>query len=45
MVSSFGVGYDYGSALHYSRFAFSVNRNETIVPIVSKYQDAKESIT
>ncbi|CAH0699124.1 unnamed protein product [Spodoptera exigua] len=31
-VSDFGVGYDYDSVLHYSRRAFSVNGQDTIVP-------------
>ncbi|XP_050665360.1 seminal metalloprotease 1-like isoform X4 [Leptidea sinapis] len=31
-VSDFGVGYDYESVLHYSRKAFSVNGQDTLVP-------------
>ncbi|CAH0722481.1 unnamed protein product, partial [Brenthis ino] len=31
-VSDFGVGYDYDSVLHYSRKAFSVNGQDTLVP-------------
>ncbi|XP_053601533.1 seminal metalloprotease 1-like isoform X2 [Plodia interpunctella] len=31
-VTDFGVGYDYDSVLHYSRRAFSVNGQDTIVP-------------
>ncbi|XP_046976411.1 uncharacterized protein LOC124542505 isoform X2 [Vanessa cardui] len=31
-VSDFGVGYDYDSVLHYSRKAFSLNGEDTLVP-------------
>lgn len=31
-VSDFGVGYDYDSVLHYSRKAFSLNGQDTLVP-------------
>ena len=34
--SAFGVGYDYGSVMHYSANAFSKNGQPTIVPKVSK---------
>lgn len=33
-VSSYGIGYDYGSILHYSDTAFSINGKQTIVPKV-----------
>ena len=32
--TTLGVEYDYGSLMHYGRFAFSVNGNATIVPTV-----------
>lgn len=34
---AFGVGYDYGSVMHYSANAFSKNGQPTIMPKVSKY--------
>ena len=35
-VSAYGVEYDYGSAMHYSEYAFSVDdEHKTIIPYVS----------
>lgn len=33
-ISNYGVGYDYGSILHYSSHAFSKNGKATIDPLV-----------
>lgn len=35
VITSYDLTYDYNSVLHYSAYAFSVNDEMTIVPLVS----------
>lgn len=45
VVEDFGVGYDYGSIMHYSAYAFAINYSKkTIVPKVSNYHFHKHSL-